>query len=576
MKLKIDLRVKRALKYIKPYLGLSILSIVLASLAAATAASPIFIIKQVVNDVLMKKNYNMLIMINIAIILIFILKGFVFYYQAYVSAYISNKITFNVRQELFEHLQKLSMGYFAKTEVGELMARFYNDTEKFKAFIVLAFSSIVKLFTILIAVIAIFQMSWKLSIISLIFIPLLSKIVRTFTKKLYKTGGEIQKKIGIITTVIQENLSGIRVVKAFANEDYEIEKFRKINDENFNANIKNVKISSKVTPVVDFFNAVSLVIILMIGGVQVIKGEVDSGQFLAFLTALALLSDPLRVLTSNINKMTTNLSSVERVFEILDEIPEIREIETPITKEEIIGKVDIKDIYFKYDREYVLKNVNISGNPGEVVALVGQSGSGKTTLVNLIPRFYEVEKGEILVDGENIKNLEIKFLRKNIGIVPQETFLFSGTIRENIMYGKRDATFKEVKKAAESANAIEFIEKLPNGFDTEVGERGVLLSGGQKQRIAIARAILKNPKILILDEATSALDTESERLVQDALDKLMKNRTTFVIAHRLSTIINADKIVVMKNGEIQEVGTHKKLLEKRGMYKELYDKQFKN
>lgn len=567
---------KRAIKYIKPYLPVAILTLIASVITSAASAAPAWLVKYVVDNVLIEKDFKMLIAVSIAIIVIYIVKGISSYWREYSSEYVAGKIVYDIRSEVYLHLQKLSLKFYGKVDTGELISRFSNDSAKFQGVIITGFSASVKIFTILILLVTIFYKNWELAIFALIFIPVLSTAVRRFSKKLYKTGSEIQKKVGTITSFLQESISGIRVIKAFGTEEYEAERFNKENQENFNANMKNRKVQAKVSPVIDLFNAVTVVIILWFGGMQVIKGEISSGDFFTFLTALALIYDPLRTLTSHLNNISTNMSAVERIFDIIDTKAEIVDSPNATEIEEVNGVVEFKNVSFSYSEtgNKVLKNINLKVNPGEVVALVGKSGSGKTTLVNLVPRFYDAVEGNILIDGKNIKDVTQKSLRKSMAIVPQETFLFGDTIYENIKYGSQDADVKDIIKAAEMANALEFIENLPDKINTDVGERGALLSGGQKQRIAIARALLKNPKILILDEATSALDTESERLVQEALDRLMKNRTTFVIAHRLSTIINADKILVMEEGEVKEAGTHEELIKMNGIYKKLYDIQF--
>ena len=366
------------------------------------------------------------------------------------------------------------------------------------------------------------------------------------------------------------------MVKSFGREDYEYERFSKQNEANFRAKKKNAQYGAILTPSIEFLASIAFTAILWYGGYQVIQGNMKPSELIAFFTMLFTINSPLKSLTNLSATIQKALASSERIFEIIDIDKHVtQDSENALKLDEIQGNIEYNSVNFSYNEdELVLKNINLEANSGEIIALVGPSGAGKTTLVDLIPRFYDPVKGKVTLDGYNLKNLDIDNLRDFIGIVPQETILFSGSLADNIAYGDLNASLEEIKKAAKAANAHTFIEEFPDSYQTEVGERGVGLSGGQKQRIAIARAILKNPKILILDEATSALDVESENLVQEALEKLMKNRTTFVIAHRFSTIKNADKIVVLENGEIKNIGKHNELINKDGLYAKLYKDQF--
>ncbi len=566
------------MRYLKPYLKYSILSVLLAIAASATSAAPAWLIKYVIDNVLVDKDYRMLMMICGGIIGVYILKGVFFYVRGYVSEMIAGKIIYDVRKDMYGNLQNMSFDFFSRNKTGEIMSIFSNDVNKFQEFISTTFSFFVKFFTMIMLLITVFYKNWQLAILAVFFVPLLSKIVRTLSKKLYKTGRAIQEKLGHITVFLQETISGIRVIKAFATEEDEIRKFDEENTMNFKITMKNKKMQVIMTPITDFFNAISIAIILWFGGKMVIEGKMTSGDFFSFLTALALLYEPLKELTKMMNDRAVAASAVERIFWLLDEKTTIKEKEGAIDIFSVSGEIKFENVNFKYpdNDKLILKNINLKAESGKVIALVGKSGGGKSTLVNLIPRFYDVLEGKITIDGKDIRDIKIKSLRKIIGIVSQDVFLFNGTIYSNIIYGTENASKEEVEKAVKMANVSEFSEKLPKGLETEVGERGVMLSGGQKQRIAIARAILRNPKILILDEATSALDTESEKLVQDAIYNLMQERTTFIIAHRLSTILKADKIVVIQDGEIKEFGTNSQLLEKNGIYKRLYDRQFED
>ena len=458
------------------------------------------------------------------------------------------------------------------------MARLSGDSATLGRIGFIIFDMFKEFLTVVALTFRMFQVDYILALVALIVMPLIISTVKKYTKKIRKSGRIRQDTSGAVTAFIQETLSGIFVIKAFNNSDDMIEKYKVISKDEFEKSYKSTKIKAKVSPINEIITTVMVLLVASYGGYQIIVLKtMTAGDLISFVTALGLMSQPLKRLINKNNDLQEALPSADRVIEILD-VP--LEQDYYGEKEEEL-KTEIKDIKFEnlsfhYDDspELILKNINLDVKAGEVIALVGKSGSGKTTLVNLIPRFYEVTEGAIKVNGIDIKNISLKKYRDYIGIVPQESFLFSGSISQNISFGKNGVTEEEIMNAAKMANAYDFIMELPNKFETEVGERGVLLSGGQKQRIAIARALIQNPEIMILDEATSALDTESERLVQDALDKLMVNRTTFVIAHRLSTIINADKIVVMENGEIKEIGTHQELLEFKGLYKHFYEIQF--
>ncbi len=562
-------------EYLIPYLPLFLLNTLVSLLAGMQPVIHAQLTKVLMDDVFINKDMDKLIKVITLLIGASLIFGVAVYFRNYLSAYISGKLTVNIRNDMYKKLQKLSHSYFSDNKTGDLMTRFQIDTDRTQNIIVVAFRGLSEALKILGCVGYVFYLNWSLALISLIILPFASVIIRKYGKRLRHTGKDIQASHGRLNNILQEGISGNRVIKAFASEEYEMGKYKEENDVNFKHSIKNRRLDARLKPIVEFFTTTVVALVALYGGWLVVKGKTSPGSIIAFLAAFGFIIDPMKRLTDINNTIQTSLPAVDRLYEIIDAKVEIQDKEDAVEKDEFIGKLIFENVYFTYDKKYdVVKNFNLNVKAGEMVALVGKSGSGKSTLVNLIPRFYDIRSGSIKIDDLDIRDYKLKNLRTHIGIVPQDTFLFSGSVYDNIIYGKRDAKKEDIIKAAKMANAYNFIMELPEGFETEVGERGVLLSGGQKQRISIARAILENPPILILDEATSALDTESERLVQDALDKLMDNRTTFVIAHRLSTILHADKIVVMEDGEIKEVGKHQDLLNENGIYKKLYETQF--
>ena len=573
------LMVKKLKKYVKKYYILIILNILLALVSSAVSATPVTLIKRLFDRGIQGKDEKDILYAAGGMILLSVLGAFLVYWTTILSGKISSSIYKNIVDDLYVKIQSLDMEYFSTTKVGELMTKVLNDPANVNTFILEFFEFLKYVFTAISYLVIAIRIDWKLTLGMFIVAPILMTTVKKYSKKLKKSGKERQEATGTLNSKLQETLSGIRVIRAFATEKQEIHNFKKISLELKKVVMKTVGYNAKSNSVSEALNYVMMAILLLFGGYRILRGRVfTTGDFLTIMSAIGSMYTPVRRSANIYNSLSTNIPSIGRIFEILDVVPEIADAPDCIKFEEFKSDITFENADFSYkdSDEKVLKNINLVAKKGETVALVGNSGGGKSTLVNLIPRFFDVTGGKITIDGIDVKNYKIKSLRKKIGIVPQETFLFGGTILENIRYANQNASVEEVIEAAKKANAHEFIEKLEQGYETEIGERGIKLSGGQKQRISIARAILENPQILILDEATSALDNESEQLVQDALEKLMKGKTTFVIAHRLSTIINSDKIVVIQQGEIRETGTHEELLNKDGIYKSLYNKSFKN
>lgn len=550
--------------------------ILLSVLTSIAGAVPAWLSKYLVDDVLVSKNMQKLMLVIGGIFISTIIKVIAGYYANISSDYITQKINREIKIDVFDHLQHLPISYFRKNKLGDIMARLSADTANLGRIGFILFDMLKEGITVMALTFRMFQVDFILALLSLTVMPLIVSTVRKYTKKIRRSGRVRQDTSGQVTAFIQESLAGIFVIKAFNNSEIIIDKFKQITLDEFKKSYKTTKIKAKVSPINEMITTLMVILVASYGGYQIIISKtMSAGDLVSFVTAMGLMSQPLKRLISKNNDLQEAIPSADRVLEIL-EIPLEKDFygkEKHIDR--VIKEIELKNINFSYNdsKNYTLKDINLKVKAGEVIAFVGKSGSGKTTLVNLIPRFFEATNGELMINGVNIKNISLKKYRDLIAIVPQESFLFSGTIAENISFGKENVTMEEIKNAAKMANAYEFINELPDKFETEVGERGVMLSGGQKQRIAIARALIQNPQILILDEATSALDTHSEKLVQEALDNLMINRTTFVIAHRLSTILNADKIVVMENGKIKEIGKHQELLEKKGIYKKLYDLQ---
>jgi len=535
-----------------------------------------WLIRNVVDGVLQDKDLGLLTLIVIAILIIFLLRGFATYGQNYTMAYVGQRVVIDIRETLFKHLQKLDQAYFDRRKTGVIMSNVTSDVGALQQAIVdNLISFMTEGVTLVGSLVFMFYLDWKLSLLTLIIVPVVLGLTNIFGKKLRSAGHEVQGRTADITAFLQEVISGVRVIRSFAREKYEFNRFEQENQNNFDAAMKATKLTAVMGPMVEFAAAIAVVIILWYGGYSVVQGYITAGSLIAFLIYAINLSNPVKRLTQVYGNLQKAMAAGDRVlFAILD--LETEKDDGTYKAEPAKGDLEFKNVSFAYDgkEEKALNNISFYVPAGKTVALVGRSGSGKSTIANLLPRFYDVTGGAIRIDGVDVRDVTFTSLRENIGLVPQDTMLFNASVRENILYGRLDATEQEIIDAAKAANVFEFIEKLPNGFDTIVGERGNSLSGGQRQRIAIARAILKNPSILILDEATSALDTESEKIVQEALERLMKNRTALVIAHRLSTIKHADHIVVLQQGCVVEEGTHDELLALNGLYSHLYSVQF--
>ena len=568
---------KRLLSYLKPYKKLLILSVFFMILVSLSNLVVPWIIKDVIDQVLENKDLGMLYIIIVVILATFFIRALTTFGHRYLMGYIGQAVIMDIRNALYHHLQRLSIAYYDRRRTGDIMSNLTNDISALQTAIVTDFITLVQESAIFIGSFgSMIYLQWKLTVLCLIIVPLVSYVIKFFGKKLHNSGKDVQETLADVTSMLQETIQGVRIVRSFNRGAYEEKRFQKINKLSFTAAVRAIRQQSQMTPFVEFLAAIAVCTIIWYGGVSVIDGVMSTGELIAFLIYAINLANPTRRVAESVGNIQKSLAAADRVFSILDEQPEIQNKEDAKDIEVKAGHVEARHVSFSYEAgNPVLTDLNFVAEPGQTIALVGPSGSGKTTIANLLPRFYDVTGGGIYIDGMDIRESTISSLREHIGLVPQDTLLFNTTIKENILYGRLDATDEEVWRAVKAANAEKFIRGLPNGIETKVGDRGLVLSGGQRQRIAIARAILKDPAILILDEATSALDTESEKIVQDALEKLMVGRTSFVIAHRLSTVKNADQIFVLNNGHIEESGTHDELMREGGLYYELYTMSMK-
>ncbi len=555
---------KRLLKMSREYYWRFIFASILMVIVSALQSALPLISKPAIDEIFMNKDMEALKWIPFAVIGIFLLRGICDYGRAVLMGSIGLNIVKNLRNKLYEQIQKQSLSFFADHPTGLLMSRITNDVQSVQAATSEAITSLIKDSFLLIGLVGvIFYTDWRMALIAMVVFPLTIYPLSKFGKKVRKVTKSTQMTMGTLSSLLQETISGTRIVKAFCMEKYENERFAAENKRLLKYNMKYVSVHAMSTPVMDFLAGLGIAAIIFYGGYNVIHGHSTPGTFFSFLAALFMLYEPIKRLTNVNNTINQGIAGAERIFSIIDRDPDIEDKPNARELPPITQGIDIQNVTFCYDTLPVLKNINLHIKTGEVVAFVGMSGGGKTSLVNLIPRFYDVTSGRILIDGTDIRDVTLHSLRGQIAIVTQQTILFNDTVKRNIAYGDIDRTDEEILAAAKAANAHNFIIRLPQGYESNIGELGTKISGGEKQRLSIARALLKNSPILILDEATSSLDTEAEIEVQEALDNLMKGRTTLVIAHRLSTIRNADRIIVLVNGEIAEEGTHEKLMLKK-------------
>jgi ATP-binding cassette, subfamily B, bacterial MsbA len=567
---------RRLIQLIKPYWVRLSAAMVCMLVVAGTTSLMAFMVKPVLDDIFIQKNATTLSFLPLLIILLYIVQGFFSYGQSYLMSFVGEKIVAGLREGLYSHLQKLSLSYFDRTATGRLMSRIINDVNLIQGAVSSAVTGILKdSFTILGLIGVIFYRDWQLAILAILVLPIAVIPIVKFGRRLRKISTQSQKTMADISIHLHETLTGNRIVKAFNTEDYEIERFQKKVRKFFQLTMKDVSIKSMSSPIMEFLGGIGIASIIWYGGYQVIKGYSTTGTFFSFLTALLMLYEPIKHLSRVNNTIQQGMAAAIRVFEVMDLPMEICDKKGAITISSIRQGIRLKNVSFRYGEHWVLRDINFEVKVGEIIAIVGTSGSGKTTLVNLIPRFYEANEGEILIDHQSIKTITQASLRRQIGLVTQQTILFNDTVRNNIAYGSPEKTEADILLAAQAAFAYEFIQRLPEKMDTLIGEQGVRLSGGERQRISIARALLKDAPILILDEATSSLDSDSEAEVQRALENLMKGRTTFIIAHRFSTIRNVDRILVLADGRIIEEGNHDQLMALDREYKRLFEIQFR-
>lgn len=562
----------RLLSYCRPYKMRLAAALACMVLSAIFGIIPPWLIKNVVDDVLINKESSTLDLLAFGIVALYILKALFGYGHMYLMTWVGQKVVIDIRLELYDHTQRLSLAKLYSKRSGEFLSRITNDVatlQNILAAVVVDF--VVQGCTFIGIICFLLFINWKLTLVTFVVTPLAVLVIDKASSKLREVGGTIQEKLAMVAAIAQEALSSIRIVRAFVTEEKEYARFEDESNRHFKAVMKGTQVRGLLEGIVEVILIATLAFILWFGGRDVIKGRLTAGELLAFLTYIGLLVQPIRVLSRVISTIQQGVASADRVFEILDEKNEVPLPDDPVVLSPMEGRISFRDVWFAYnDRAWVLKGLDFEIVNGQKVAVVGSTGAGKSTLADLVMRFYDPQKGRILIDGIDIRQLDLKTYRRQIGVVPQDPVLMKGTLAYNIGYGFEGVTDADLIKAAEIAGILDFIRSLPDGFDTGVGERGVTLSGGQRQRIAIARAVVRDPRILIMDEATSSLDALVEQQVQDAMRKAMEGRTSIIIAHRLSTIRDAGRIAVLSGGKLVEQGTHEELISMKGHYHRLF------
>lgn len=570
----------RIIRYVSGNWHLFLISVVCMAVSVVVTVQIPFLTKDAIdnafplltNEATVELGKSRLLVLSVEIVGLTIIVGTLYFVQRYVNTYFSQKVVYDIRNDVFATLQNQSFAFYDKVHTGQLLAKVTTDIDRIRGFLGWQLTFLINSMFLLAATLySMFTMNLRLTMLLLLLMPPLFLAFYYFGRKIRPLFQQMREQYGNLTSVLHENIAGIRVVRAFAREDFERRRFKSENDKYFKTTLASVRVRAFFIPLIAFLIGLGTIVIFWYGGSEAISGTLTIGALVAFNAYLAMLVMPMRFLGFFVSGYQLSMAAGDRVFGIMDAEREIKEKPNAITLPKLQGGVRFENASFSYEKgQQILRNINLEAKPGETVALLGATGSGKSTIIRLIPRFYDVTSGKITVDGYDVRDVKLRSLREQIGIVSQETFLFTLSIKENIAYGKPKATMDEIIEAAKTARAHEFISAFPNGYDTRVGERGVTLSGGQQQRIAIARALLSDPKILILDDSTSSVDVETEYEIQRALQVLLKNRTTFLITQRVSTIRNASKIVVLENGEVAEEGTHETLMTKKGAYYRIY------